>query len=167
MGKTSILEHLKKILPADEYEVRDIDERGVPDGGGQVWLDAETRHWIDIANLNALTGKNTVITGFTNPEQFKKIHNPDKDVPAQIILLDASVDALKKRLYGRHVTPESRKEIERAAGVSLDEFVEQCVSFLPELRKVFERYNLPIVDTDNKTPETIAREVAKIILKAD
>lgn len=164
VGKTSTLEQLKKILPQSAFDVRDFDERGVPDGGGQKWHDNETRHWLDVAAINAKNGKSTVISGFTNPEQFKNIHNPDRDIPAQIILLDVSPEILKKRLYGRHVTPESRQEIERAAGVSLDEFIEQCSSFAPKLRIIFEQNNFRIVNTDNKKPEEVAKDVANYIL---
>lgn len=164
VGKTSTIEQLKKILPQSMFGVRDFDERGVPDGGGPKWHDNETRYWLDTAAVNAKNGKSTVITGFTNPEQFKKIYNPDKDIPVQIILLDISPEILKKRLYGRHMTPESKREIERAAGVSLDKFVEQCASFAPKLRMIFEQNSLPIVSTDNKTPEEVAIDVSAIIL---
>ena len=163
VGKTSTLKELKKILPRDTYDTRDFDERGVPDGGGPVWHDNETRYWLDVAAVNASNGKNTIISGFINPEQFKNIHNPDKDIHAQIILLDAPRNILEKRLRGRHATPESKREIERAARISLNEFVEQCASFAPNLRLIFERNKYPIIDTADKTAETIAREVVKII----
>jgi len=162
VGKTSTLEQLKKVLAANIFDVRDFDERGVPDGGGPVWHDSETRHWLSVATQNSSIGKNTIISGFINPEQFLKIYNPDKDIPAQIILLDISADILRKRLYGRHVTLESTQEIERATGVSLDEFVEQCVLFAPKLRSIFKHYKYPIVDTDNKSPEEVAHEVERI-----
>lgn len=163
VGKTSTLEQLKKILPQSTFDVRDFDERGVPDGGGPKWHNEETRHWLDVALVNAASNKSTVISGFTNPERFIKIHNPGMDIPAQLILLDVSADTLRKRLYGRHTTSESRKEIERAAGVSLDNFVEQCATFAPKLRSIFEEYKYPIVLTDNKTPEEVARDVVNLI----
>lgn len=163
VGKTSTLEQLRKMLSQNTFDVRDFDERGVPDGGGPKWHDSETRYWLDVAASNAVNGKSTVISGFTDPEQFSKIHQPNRDISAQIILLDVSADVLRKRLYGRHRTTESKQEIERAAGVSLDEFVEQCTSFAPKLRSIFEQNNLPIVSTDNKSPEVIAHEVMDII----
>ena len=163
VGKTSTLEQLKRLLPANIFDVRDFDERGVPDGGGLAWHDSETRYWLDVGASNALNGKSTVISGFTNPEQFKKIHNPESDIPAQIILLDISPEILKTRLYGRHATAESKQEIERAAGISLDKFVEQCAAFAPKLRSIFEQSNFPIINTNNKTPEMIAQEVISII----
>ena len=163
VGKTSTLQKLKELLSTNTFDIRDFDERGVPDGGGQVWHDNETRYWLNVAISNAKAGKSTIISGFTNPEQFKKIHNSEKDISAQIILLDVSPDVLRKRLYGRHVTPESRQEIERAGGVSLDEFVEQCASFAPKLRLIFEQNGFPIIDTNNKTSEIIAQEIIKIL----
>jgi thymidylate kinase len=163
VGKTSTLEQLKRLLLANIFDVRDFDERGVPDGGGPEWHDNETRHWLDVALLNALNGKSTIISGFTNPEEFKNIHNPKRDIPAHIILLDASPDILRKRLYARHATPESKREIERSAGVSLDKFVEQCVSFAPKLNFIFTQNNFPIVNTDNKTPGEVAGEVVNLM----
>jgi len=163
VGKTSTIEQLKKLLPASIFDVRDFDERGVPDGGGPVWHDNETRHWLTVATQNSLIGKSTIISGFINPEQFLKIYNSEKDIPAQIILLNISADILRKRLYGRHLTLESKQEIERAAGVSLDEFVDQCVLFAPKLRSIFEHYKYPIVDTDNKSPEVVANEIERLI----
>ena len=163
-GKTSTLEQLKKILPQETFDMRDFDERGVPDGGGQQWHDKETRYWLDTAAVNAQNGKSTVISAAIIPEQFKKIHNPDKDIPALIILLDVEPDVLRKHLYGRHATPESKMEIERAAGIPLDEFVEQMASFAPKLRIIFEQNNLPIVDINNKTPTEVAKEIAKFLI---
>ena len=161
VGKTSTLLHLKKMLPGDQYDIHDLDERGVPDGGGQVWLDGETRHWLEVAKTNATVGKSTIICGFADPDQFEKIYNQETDVPAKIILLHASSETIRKRLYGRYPTPESIKEINRASGVSLDTFVEGCISFAPEFHSVFKKHAFPIVDTDNKTPEEVTREIIK------
>ena len=109
VGKTSTMGHLKKMLPSHEYDVRDIDERGVPDGGGLEWLNRETRYWLDVAKENARSDKNTIICGFANPELFKHVYDPSSDVPAELILLHASKEVLKKRLRDRHSTPESIK----------------------------------------------------------
>jgi nucleoside-triphosphatase THEP1 len=42
VGKSSTLKHLKEILPVEKYDVRDFNERGVPDGGGLEWHNNET-----------------------------------------------------------------------------------------------------------------------------
>ena len=167
VGKTSTMEHLKKALPAGMYDVHDLDERGVPDGGGLSWLNRETRHWLDIAKQNAVEGKNTVICGFANPELFKKVHKPSDDILAELILLHASGDTLNKRLRRRHSTPKSVKEIERASGVSLDEFIKNNIEFAPKFREIFEKSEYPyIIKTDNKTPEEVADLIIKMMGKS-
>lgn len=163
VGKTSTLKHLKELLPKSHWDIRDLDERGVPDGGGLEWLNNETRHWLDVAKNNAENGKSTIVCGFANPELFNKIYKPDEDIPAQLILLHASGDILKKRLLGRHSTADSIREIERAAGVSIDAFIENNTSFAPSFRKIFEQGGYPIIDTDDKTPKEIAEGIVRII----
>lgn len=73
VGKTSTLKHLKSVLSPDFYDIRDLDERGVPDGGGFNWLNNETRYWLDVAKDNAKNGKSTFVCGFANPELFEKV----------------------------------------------------------------------------------------------
>lgn len=163
VGKTSTRKHLKKILNSDLYDVRDLDERGVPDGGGFDWLNNETRYWLDVAKDNAKKGKDTIICGFANPELFEKVHKKDTDVPAHIILLSASPDTIRARLKGRHNTPESIKEIERASSVSLEEHMENNASFSTEFKKIFIERNLPVVETDDKTPEEVSQEIVTIM----
>lgn len=162
-GKTSTTKSLQGKLSADIYDIRDFDERGVPDGGGPLWHSAETRYWIDTANENAKHGKSTIISGFANPEDFKKIHNTEVDIPVKIILLHCSPETLEERLQGRHSTPETTAEIERAAAVPLDQFIKDNVSFSPVLKGIFEKENFPIVNTDGKTPNGVADLVLKHI----
>lgn len=163
VGKSSTMDHLEKLLPSDKYDIRDIDERGVPDGGGLDWLNKETRHWLDVAKSNASNGKSTIICGFANPELFEKVYKKDEDIPAQIILLHASEEVLRNRLETRHSTPESIKEIERMAGVSVYKFIEDIVEHAPKFRETCEKYQCPIIETDNKSPKDIAREIVAII----
>jgi broad-specificity NMP kinase len=163
VGKTSTLKHLKNILDTNLYDVRDLDERGVPDGGGFEWLNTETRYWLDVAQENALQGKSTIICGFADPELFEQVYKKDIDIPAQIILLNASSDTIRARLEGRHTTPESIAEIERASGVSLNQFIENNTSFATQFKTIFETRNLSIIETDDKTPKEVTREIIKIV----
>lgn len=163
VGKTSTLRHLQNLLDNNLYNVRDLDERGVPDGGGEEWLINETRHWLDVAKENVQKGMNTIICGFANPELFEKIYNKDQDVNAQIILLHASEETIRERLMNRHNTPKSIEEIERASGITLNEFIESNSKFSKEFKEIFEKRNLHIVETDNKTPEEVTDEIIEII----
>lgn len=164
VGKTSTLKHLQSVLDKNLYDIRDLDERGVPDGGGLTWLNNETRYWLDVAKENSKHGKSTIICGFANPELFDNVYKKDIDIPAQIILLNASEDTLRTRLIGRHDTNGSIKEIERASGVSLNQFVENNIKFSTEFKKIFENRKLPIIETDDKTPEEVTKEIMSIVL---
>jgi broad-specificity NMP kinase len=164
IGKTSTLIHLKNKLDLNLFDVRDLDEKGVPDGGGLEWLNQTTRYWLDVANLNSKKGKSTIICGFANPELMEQVYKKDEDVPVVIILLNASPENIRTRLLLRHNTPESIKEIERASGVTLEKFVENNMTFSIEFKKIFENRNLPIIETDNKSPEEVAEEIVKIII---
>lgn len=163
VGKTATLKHLQGMLDKNLYDVRDLDERGVPDGGGIEWLKNETRYWLDIAKENSEHGKSTIVCGFANPELFEQIYKKDTDIPAKIILLNASGETIRARLAGRHNTSESVKEIERASGISLDKFIENNINFSAGFKKIFEKRKLPIVETDNLTPEEVSKSVIKII----
>lgn len=163
VGKTSTMIHLKKLLSSKSYNIRDLDERGVPDGGGLEWLNKETRHWLDVAKVNADAGKSTIICGFANPELFKEVYKPSEDIPAELILLHASGHILEDRLRRRHSTSESVKEIERAAAVPVDKFIENNVEFAPKFREIFKKTENLIVETDGKTPAEVAKEIVQII----
>ncbi len=163
-GKSSVLPYLKEALPAAKYDVRDFDERGVPDGGGLEWHNNETRYWLEVADKNAKENKSTIICGFAEPERFKNVHQ-QKYLPARLFLLHASGDTIRKRLFGRYPTPESIKEINRASGVALDTFVENNVSYTPELNSLFEKAGFPIIDTNNKTSKEVATEIAQSIVE--
>ena len=162
-GKSSTLKYLKNFLSADKYDIRDFDERGVPNGGGLEWHNNETLHWLEIAKENASQGKSTIICGFANPETFKTVYKKEMYPSAVLFLLNASGETIRKRLLGRHSTPESVKEINRASAVPLGRFIEENISFAPKLKVIFEKDNYPIIETDDKTPEEVSREILKLL----
>ncbi len=162
VGKSSVISHLKELLPTNAFDIRDFDERGVPDGGGPVWHDAETLHWFDVAKQNANDGKSTIITGFANPEKLFQICT-DTHPLVELILLHASGETIRKRLLGRYPNLESVMEIERAAGTTLPKFVENCVSYAPKLRELCEKAGCSIIDTNHKTPKEIAEKNAELL----
>lgn len=164
VGKTSTMVHLKKILSPEKYNICDLDERGVPDGGGLEWLNNETRYWLDVARGNAQNNKSTIVCGFANPELFKDVYKQGEDIPAEIILLYASPQVVEERLRRRHSTTESIKEIERASGVSLEKFIENNKLFTPTLREIFEKSGGVIIETDDKSPEDVVDKIIKIII---
>jgi broad-specificity NMP kinase len=163
VGKTSTISHLKETLSPGLYDIHDLDERGVPDGGGREWLISETRHWLEVGKTNALNGQNTIICGFANPELLKTILQQNEDIAVIIILLHASPETLRMRLQLRHSTPESIKEIERASAEPVDKFIENNIEFSSKLRQICEENQCPIIDTNNKMPVEVAQEIVNVI----
>ena len=134
----------------------------VPDGGGNAWHAKETSYWLDISATNAQNGKSTIICGFNEPTRIEAVRT-EKHPNVTLILLDASPETIEKRLHGRYPTKESEKEIERASGVLLEKFIQDCISYLPAMRKNFQEKGLPIIETDNKSPDEIAQEILNCI----
>lgn len=162
VGKSSTIKHLKQALPRDKFDIRDFDERGVPNGGGPEWHKKETRNWLDIGTENASKGISTIVCGFNEPERVRAVKDAFHP-EVELILLHAESAVIKKRLLGRYPTKESEKEIERAAGMSLQQFAENSASYAPKLREKFAQENCFIIDTDTLTPAEVAQKVVDAI----
>ncbi len=68
-GKSTVMEHLKKLLPESHFVVHDFDEVGVPSDADQAWRIATTQYWIKRAQQYAAQNKTTVICGVTVPSE--------------------------------------------------------------------------------------------------
>ncbi len=158
VGKSTLIPLLKKLLGTERFDVREFDERGVPDGGGQEWHDKETRYWLDVGIENAKKGKSTIVCGFSLPEIVRRVSQKG-DLPVQVFLLDAPVDTIRARLIGRYPNLQSKEEIRRASGMPLDEFVEKMAADSAAVRAICEKEGCPIIDTEDKTPEDVAKEI--------
>src|SRR3989344_1157619 len=100
VGKSAIIPYLKKLLPSEKYDVRDFDERGVPDGADHSWRKAEVKKWLEVAKESAGRGVVTVICGFVKSKDFEDLVSGDLE--AEILLLDADSETIRKRLVGRY-----------------------------------------------------------------
>jgi broad-specificity NMP kinase len=162
VGKTATMVNLKKLVHSTDFDIRDFDERGVPDGGGDIWHSKETKYWLDVATVNAQKGKSTIICGFNEPARIQAVRTEQHPV-VTLVLLNASPETIRKRLRGRYTTKESEKEIERASGVSLEKFIEDCVTYLPTMYKKFKEEKHPIIETDDKSSNEVAQEIINYI----
>ena len=160
-GKTTVLSILKNILPKDLYDLHDLDERGVPKNGGRQWRLEETKHFISVGKENAEKGIVTIISGFFRPSEIKDIA-PDQE-NAHFILLDADSNTVEKRIHDRYSTEESRKKFTDKHGKTVEQFVQENISFTDTIRAEAREYDNTIIDTNNKTPEMVAREVAGVV----
>jgi 2-phosphoglycerate kinase len=155
VGKTAIMEYLMPLL-GNGFEVHDFDERGVPDNVGRQWRMDETQYWIELGLANFRKGIRTIVCGFARPSE-------QDDPSTAFILLDASEETIRKRLLNRHQTPESVKAIERVSGKTVEQFIQDNVNFSGTIRDEARQYGVAIINTDNITPEQVAREVARNI----
>lgn len=164
VGKTSIIPALKLHLPQERFRIHDLDERGVPDGGGRAWRLAETQYWIEEAATNAKEGISTLVCGFANPEELSQFQLTG-DIRVEYILLDASPETIRQRLGGRYIAPESETEVQRVVNSSLETFIQNNVSFSSVLREICRKSGCTIIDTEQLSSEEVTERVAEQILK--
>ena len=160
-GKTTALLLLKSLLPKDKYDLHDLDERGVPKGGGRAWRFEETKYLISLGKQNTEKGITTVISGFSRPSETKDLAPEQKNI--SFILLDADSNTIEQRILGRYPTEESRAKFTEKQGKSIEQFIQENTSFTETMRREAHEYGSYIIDTNNKTPEMIAGEIFNIV----
>jgi len=161
VGKTAVIPFLKSNLPKEKYDIRDFDERGVPNDVDRKWRISETEYWIDLGEENIKNNISTIICGFSNPEET--IHNDNKDY-IKFILLDASNEAIEQRIVGRYQTEESKQELRRVSGDSVKKFIKDNINFLETLRNICrDDERCKIIDTTDLTPKKVAVQIVKYI----
>lgn len=160
-GKTTVGKALKEKLSPDEFDVHDLDERGVPGVDGRRWRLDETKYFIELGNTNAERGISTIISGFARPSEIAELAPGQNNIVC--LLLDAEPETIKERLNGRYPTPESREKFSVKHRKSVEQFIDENCVYIPTLRKECEEHACPIVITDDKPIEAVAEEVASII----
>ncbi len=163
VGKTAIIPHLKKLLPSEKYDVRDFDERGVPDGADRNWRMMEVKNWLEIGTSAAQQGVSMIICGFTKKVDFVGIRIPDM-LEIEVILLDADAETIRKRLIGRYTKNGVFDETQKVIGKPVNEFIESNVWYCKIMEKECREDGCKIVDTSKITPEEVAKEIINIIV---
>jgi hypothetical protein len=163
VGKTTLIPHLKKALPAEQYDIRDFDERGVPKGADHAWRKSELKNWLTIATASAKKGLSTVICGFAKKEDFEGLIE-DETPEVKIILLDADPEIIRKRLIGRYTVDGVFNANKEVAGKPVDEFIKGNVYYCKIMREECEKAGYDIIDTSMLQPAEVAERVTSIIL---
>lgn len=162
VGKSSTIPYLKKLLPSNKYDVRDFDERGVPDGAGHAWRKTEATKWIEIGTEAAQKGISIIVCGFVKIKDFQDMQK--ENVPEiEIIVLGANAETIRNRLMARYTKNGVFDETQKAIGKPVNEFIESSVYYSKIMREESEKENLKIVDTSDISPEEVARKIIKII----
>lgn len=163
VGKTAAMANLKTILPS-HFEVHDFDERGVPDNAGHDWRLRETHHWIGKGQEKAKVGTTLVVCGFANPDEIEPMQSDFPGIEVKTILLDADAPVIENRLRGRNANASVAADLARAVG-NAEAFIQNNTKFVSILRDICQRYKCPIIDTTNLSPEAVAQEIVKIIVR--
>lgn len=155
VGKSTLLPHLRSLLPADSFELHDFDERGVPDNADRVWRVSETDYWISLGEDNKTKGISTVICGFSKPVEING--------RAEIILLDVDAMTLEKRLRSRYQTKESLIELNRTTGKTVEKFVMDNIWVSSLFKKDCEILGCAIIDTATLSSFEVAEKVFALL----
>lgn len=164
VGKSAIMPYLKELLPAEKFDVRDFDERGVPDSADSAWRKQEVQKWLEIATESAKQGISTIICGFAKSKDFEGVVSEDTP-PIEILLLDADAEMIRKRLMGRYSKDGVFDETRKVIGKPVTEFIESNVYYCDIMRKECAEEGCKIIDTSSSTPEEVAQKVVEHISK--
>lgn len=167
VGKSTIIPHLKSILPENDFVVHDFDARGVPSDADKKWRISETKYWIG-EGKKLSDEKSTVICGFIKPSDIDDYDlGGHKSSEIILILLDATPEIIRQRLTSRYTKNGVFDEFQTVISKPINEFINGNVWFSGQIKSEFEKCGFPIVDTTNLTPEDVAKKVADIILNTN
>lgn len=158
VGKSTLMPYLREFLPTS-FVVVDFDSRGVPDGADHTWRKNEAAHWITEGVSYRESGQQLVVCGFVKPGDFESAQLEE----LKIIVLDADTDTIRERLMGRYTRNGIFDAAQTVIGKPVMEFIDGNVWYAKKMREESAEEGLPVVDTSNKTPEEVAREVARVI----
>jgi gluconate kinase len=162
VGKSAIIPYLKKLLLKDEYDVRDFDERGVPDGADHAWRMKEVEKWLEIGGQNAEKGISTIICGFVKKKDFSEMIR--EGLPEiEIILLDADAETTRRRLVGRYTKNGVFDPNQKVIGKPVNEFIESNVWYCKIMEKECREDGCKVVDTSMLTIEEVSKQVVGLI----
>lgn len=164
-GKSSIIPHLKSLLPADEYAIYDFDERGVPDSVDERWRQSESEHWLQVAIRNAEQGISTIVCGLSQPDEILECESAANAPPILFCLLDLSDEKVRERLSKRYETAENVLALRKVSRVTPEEFITSNISYAKLLRELFGEYQSLIIDTSQDSESQTVHKIAQWIMK--
>ena len=162
VGKTAIIPFLRSDLSKEEYDIRDFDERGVPEDVDKKWRIKETEYWLNIGLANAERNIITIVCGFTKPNEIKNLIT-SKDIDSFICFLDASGEEIRSRLGNRYSDKRYVEELKKASGETPEESIEANIGYTSEFREICEQHKCKIIDAIDLSPEKVASKVAQWI----
>lgn len=170
VGKTPLVSILKAILP-DNFEVYDLDEklsevdRTKPDWL-VAWRNEATKHFIGRSIHNARENKSTIICGLVWPNEVLGAPNISLAPEVKFVFLDVSIEELKKRLFARRWSEESKiADLKKDTGMTPEEYMKKNASEVSSLREECIEHDAKIINTDKIDSGEVATEIKDWLLE--
>lgn len=165
VGKSSVMPHLRTLLPESEFTIVDFDSRGVPDGADRSWRIAEATHWAGEGTKASAAGKKLIVCGFVKPQDFADLPEEIRS-EIKILVLDADEETVRARLVGRYTKDGVFDPNQRVIGKPVTEFIDGNVWYAKKMREESAEDGLPIIDTSGLSPMEVAQQIAHIVSEA-
>ncbi len=166
VGKSTLVEGLKRELPADKYDIHDIDEADLwgEESNYKAWKQTKVEHYLEQSKKNDKVGIDTILCGIIYPQS---VLNSEvyEGASARFILLDAGPSAIAGRLRTRHTA--ATEEWLREAEVNQAETartLKQDFSDTP-IARLKEKPDVALVDTTNLSPQEVLNQVKQLLTK--
>jgi len=164
VGKTTLITGLKRELPADKFDIHDIDEadRWGDNSNYPAWRRAKIEFYLEQSKKNDIVGIDTILCGIIFPQG---VLNSEvyEGASARFILLDAEPDSIASRLRVRHKT--ATEEWLREAGANQAETalsLKKTFSNQPGV-KLRERPNVQVINTTHLSSNEVLNMVKQLL----
>lgn len=158
VGKSTLIPHMRALLPREVYDIRDFDERGVPENAGSAWRISETKHWLEEAERASKQGRTMIVCGFIKPSDLGEAKER-VGTSIQCILLDARPDVIRARLTQRYTKDGIFDPRQRVIGKTVEEFIEGNLYIREQLKTEFEELGSFVIGTSDLEPDEVAKKV--------
>ncbi len=159
VGKTTLMNELKKDELLHMFLIHDFDERGVPDNADKNWRINETKYWLQYAQEQEMP---VLLCGCIIPSEVVNLNT--NDINRDIIFLKIDNSILRERITSRYQTVESTNELMRATGKTIEQFIYDNFKFNEFMENDAFIQGVIFVNTDHKLPKDLAGEIASVIL---
>ena len=159
VGKTSVLRELKAALPKEKFAFHDLDERGFK--STKDWREGELKFFKAQAETDLKNGISTFISGFSRPSEV--FDNTDDNNQIIMVLLHASPEVIKFRIFGRYSTKESQQIFFEKHNKTVEEFAQANADYVLTLKNDFEKFPIEIINTDNLSLIEVVEKIIKLI----
>ncbi len=163
-GKTTLIADLKRDLPAEKFDIHDIDEadRWGDNANYSAWRRAKIEYYLEQSKKNDKKGIDTILCGIIFPQG---VLNSEvyPGASARFILLDAEPDSIASRLRVRHTT--ATEEWLREAGANQAETALSLKKTFSDQMgvKLREKPRVDIIDTSHLSADEVLSKVKQLL----